>query len=212
MTSSLLFVYVRILVNFLPLKCERNHWIPSYFNKESTQIRETRKSDCDNSKIGDPSHEECRKKYPQVPKCGSTFLFLWFCPLHGHCYGGSLVNSSESRKDSAWSLYSDLKVAPEIIYDSASNLGEHCINREAGYFKNTQFFYDVFYSYNHTCSEIYSSKNSIHLNSVNPNICEQFNSYLQCNNSSVKQMSEGHFMFQVQYMIRLWNEKKKISF
>ena len=60
----------------------------SYYNKESTQIRETRKFDCDNSKIGDSSHEEYPKKYPQVAKSGSTFLFLWFCLLPGHCYGG----------------------------------------------------------------------------------------------------------------------------
>lgn len=50
--------------------------IPSYYNKESTQIRETRKFDCNNGKIGDSSHEECTKKYPQVAKSGSTVLFL----------------------------------------------------------------------------------------------------------------------------------------
>ena len=62
--------------------------IPSYYNKESTQIRETRKFDCNNGKIGDSSHEECTKKYPQVAKSGSTVLFLWFCQLPEHCYGG----------------------------------------------------------------------------------------------------------------------------
>ena len=32
-----------------------------YFNKECTQIRKTRKFECDNSKIGDPSHEAYTK-------------------------------------------------------------------------------------------------------------------------------------------------------
>ena len=192
-----------------PPKFERAY----YFNEEGTQIRETRKFECNNSKIGDSSNEACTKKYPQVAKSGSTFLFLWFCPLHGHCYGGHIVNGSEGRKDPACSLYNHLEVAPEIIYyNFACSLEEYCMNREAGYFKNKQFFYDIFHGYNHTCSKIYSSKNLIHLNSVNSSICEQFNSYLQCIKSSAKQMSQEHFMFFLQYMIRLWNEKKKKSF
>ena len=131
-----------------------------YFSKEDTQIRETQKFECDNSKIGDSSNEACTKKYPQVAKSGSTFLFLWFCPLHGHCYGGHIVNGSEGRKDPACSLYNHLEVAPEIIYyNFACSLEDYCMNREAGYFKNKQFFYDIFHGYNHTCSKIYSSKN-----------------------------------------------------
>ena len=123
------------------------------------------------------------------------------------------MNGSEGRKDPACSLYNHLEVAPEIIYyNFACSLEEYCMNREAGYFKNKQFFYDIFHGYNHTCSKIYSSKNLIHLNSVNSSICEQFNSYLQCIKSSAKQMSQEHFMFFLQYMIRLWNEKKKKSF
>ena len=92
----------------------------SYYNKESTQIRETRKFDCDNSKIGDSSHEEYPKKYPQVAKSGSTFYFCDFV----YCPGiATEVNGSEGRKDSACSLYSHLEVAPEIIYDFASKPG-----------------------------------------------------------------------------------------
>ena len=116
-------------------------------------------------------------------------------------------------KDPACSLYNHLEEAPEIIYyDFACSLEEYCINHEVGYFKNTQFFYDIFHGYNYTCSNIYNSKNLIHLNSVNPSICEQFNSYLQCIKSSAKQMSQEHFMFFLQCMIGLWNEKKKNSF
>ena len=184
-----------------------------YFNQSGTQIRESRKFEIDGAKTNDSSQETCSKKYPQVAKKGSTFLFLWFCPLHGHCYGGHIVNGAEGRKDPACSLYTHLEVAPEIIYyDFACSLEEYCMNREAGYFKNTQFFYDIFHGYNHTCSKIYSSKKLQHLNSINSSICEQFNSYLQCIKSSAKQMSQEHFMFFLQYMIRLWNQKKKKSF
>ena len=138
---------------------------------------------------------------------------MCFYPLHGHCYWGPLVNGSEGRKDTACSLYSHLEVAPEnTYYDFASSLGKYCMNRQAGYFKNTQFFYDISHSYNHTCSEIYSSKYLIHLNSVNSNTWKQFNSYLQRIKSSVKQMSQAHFMFFIKYMIRLWIEKKNQSF
>ena len=110
-------------------------------------------------------------------------------------------------------LYNHLEIAPEIIYyDFACSLEEYCMNRETEYFKNARFFYDIFHGYNHTCSKIYSSKNLIHLNSVNSSICEQFNSYLQYIKNSAKQMSQEHFMFFLQYMIRLWDEKKKKSF
>ena len=134
-----------------------------YFNKEGTQIRETRKFECDNSKIGTLANEAC---YPQVAKSGSTFLFLWFCPLYEHCYRDHIVNGSEGRKYPASTLHKHLEVAPEIIYYNFSCcLEEYCMNCEAGYFKNT--FYDIFHGYNHTCSKIYSNENSIHLNSVN---------------------------------------------
>ena len=50
------------------------------------------------------------------------------------------MNGSEGGKDSAYSLYSHLEVVLEIIYyEFASNLGEYCMNRKAGYFKNTYF-------------------------------------------------------------------------
>ena len=67
------------------------------------------------------------------------------------------MNGSEGRIDPDGSLYDHLEVAPEIIYyEFACNLEEYCMNREAGYFKNTQFFDDIFHGYNHTCSKIYS--------------------------------------------------------
>ena len=82
-----------------------------------------------------------------------------------------------------------IEIAPKIIcYDFTCSLKEYCMNRKAGYFKNTQLFCDIFHDYNHTCSKIHSGENLIHSNSVNSSICEQFNSYLHCIKSSATQM------------------------
>jgi len=39
------------------------------------------------------------------------FVFLWFCPAHGHCYGFHVIVGSDGRKDPANSLY-----AYQILY------------------------------------------------------------------------------------------------
>ena len=33
----------------------------------------------------------CTKNYPVVGRKGTSYLFLWFCPLHGHCYGYHMI-------------------------------------------------------------------------------------------------------------------------
>ena len=137
----------------------------------------------------------------------AVVLPFYFCGF-AHCTGIAIVNGREGRKDPPCSLYNHLQVDPEIIYhDFACSLEEYCLNHEAGYFKNTQSFYDIFHGYNHTSSKICSSKKLIHLNTVKSSICEHFNSYLQYIKSSAKQMSQEHFIFFLQFMIRLRNEK-----
>jgi hypothetical protein len=55
-------------------------------------------------------------------------MFLWFCPVHGHCYGFHLVPSSEG-KDHFYSLYKYLSEPPEdVFYDLAYSLGEYNLN------------------------------------------------------------------------------------
>jgi len=189
-----------------------------YFRENGSQLRKVRAFDIDSKSKSSthddaPSTSSCSKDYAMVAKKGTTFLFLWFCPLHGHCYGCHIVNGSEGRKDAACSLYSHLEVAPEtIFYDFSCSLEEYCLNREAGYFKDTRFFHDIFHGFSHNCSPVYSSKELHNLQSVNSSICEQFNSFLQCIKSSARQMSQEHFMFFTQYMINIWNEKKNKNF
>ena len=125
-----------------------------------------------------PSTSTCSKKYPVVTKKGNTFLFLWFCPMHGHCYRCHIVHGSEGRKDLANSLCTHIPEAPEVVfYDFACSLEEYCMDREAGFFKNTRFHHDLFHEFSHNCSSVYSSKGLTNLQSVNTSICEQFNSY-----------------------------------
>ena len=140
-------------------------------------------------------------------------MFLWFCPLHGHCYGFHIINGQEGRKDPACSLYNHLENAPDVIYyDFACGLEEYFLNRESGYIKNTRFYHDIFHSYNHKCSHIYKSQLVTGLEGVNSSICEQFNSFLQCIKGSARHMSQQRFMFYVQFMVHNWNERKRLSY
>ncbi|XP_066918896.1 uncharacterized protein [Clytia hemisphaerica] len=179
-----------------------------YFNKEGAQVRKNRN-------FGEEDEEKpiCSKKFPTVAKRGASFLFLWFCPAHGHCYGGHIVDGSEGRKDPMCSLYTHLKVPPEaLFYDFACGFEEYSLNREAGFFRCTRFYHDLFHHFNHKCSSVYSSKGLAGMDVLNSSICEQFNSYLQCIKSAGRYMTQEHFIFYCQFMIDIWNEKKESSF
>ena len=64
-----------------------------YFTTSCSQIRFPRlfsvdsvanriKNHCDES-----TTSQCSKKYPSVALKDTTYMFLWFCPQHGHGYG-----------------------------------------------------------------------------------------------------------------------------
>ncbi|XP_066924458.1 uncharacterized protein [Clytia hemisphaerica] len=182
-----------------------------YFRKDGAQIRKNRNFEIGKGKIHDdePTTSSCSKRYPIVAPRGTSFLFLWFCPAHGFCYGGHIVNGSEGRKDAACSLFQFLETAPEgLFYDFACGFEEYSLNRESGYFSNTRFFHDLFHRYGHNCSPMYSTKSLIGM-TYNTSICEQFNSFLQCVKASCKHMSQEHFVFYVKFFIDIWNTKKK---
>ena len=43
----------------------------------------------------DPCKEQrCGKKFGKVSLGGWAYLFLWFCPVHGHCYGFHIIQVS----------------------------------------------------------------------------------------------------------------------
>jgi len=188
-----------------------------YFTPHGCQVREMRSFPADKKakhhNYDDEPSQVCNKFFERVTNKGISYLFLWFCPIHGHCLGYHVIPGSEGRKDPAASLYTHLPDAPsEIFYDYACSLSEYTHNRESGYFKNTRFFHDIFHGFTHKCSKAFHCDRLDGFNGVNSSICEQFNSFIQNIKSSSKLMTQCHFSFFIQFFINIWNEKKFQSF
>ena len=181
-----------------------------YFHEHGCQLRKMRKFTIDKdsrSNFDDVPSSVCNKKFPLVSKKGVSYLFLWFCPIHGHCYGFHIIPGSEGRKDPAAFLYTHLETAPEsILYDFACSLSEYAHNRESGYFKYSSFYHDAFHGYTHLCCSCFRCNRLETFDAVNSSICEQFNSFLQNVKASAKLMSQTHFCFYLQFFIHIWNQ------
>ena len=55
---------------------------------------------------------------PEPPKSGYPYTYLWFCPIHGQCYGFHLMMGTVGRKDLSFSMYKYLSKPPEdVFYD-----------------------------------------------------------------------------------------------
>ena len=123
----------------------------------------------------------CIKKFPSVSYGGSGYISLWFCPIHGHCYGFHSISGGEGRKDPFSSIYKYLPKAPsDIFYDFACQLSEYCLNREPQYFIKTRFWHDLFHGITHKCGKCFKSSRICGMVGLNSDISEEFNSYLQC--------------------------------
>ena len=162
----------------------------------------------------DPQVDEpCRKIYPEVSFGGFGYLFLWFCPIHGHCYGMHLIAGGEGRKDPFASLYKHIEKAPDhIFYDFACQLSEYCLNRDPEFFKNTRFWHDLFHSIGHVCGINFKSGRIEGLEGINTEICEQVNAFLQCVKYTASHLSQDHFMFFLQFFLYLMNKEKTSKF
>ena len=69
-----------------------------YFNSHGCKLRDVRKSKMNDKKAAEydePPRDACNKKFPVIQKKGVNHLFLWFCPMHGHCYGFHIIPGSE---------------------------------------------------------------------------------------------------------------------
>ena len=75
-------------------------------------IKSTRKTYDDNP-IAD---DICHKIFPSVSYGGYSYMFLWFCPMHGHSYGFHIISGSEGRKDAFSSLHKYKPHAPSDIF------------------------------------------------------------------------------------------------
>ena len=152
----------------------------------------------------EPEVDKCQKYFPRANYGGFGYIFLWFCPVHGHSYGFHCINGGEGRKDVFSSLYKYLEKSPEhIFYDFACQLYEYCLNREPELFKNTSFWHDLFHSIGHVCGINFKSGHVRGLEGVNTEICEQWNSFLQCIKYTGSHLTQDHFSFLLQFFIAL---------
>ena len=157
--------------------------------------------------------ERCSKKFPSVSYGGFSYIFLWFCPIHGHCYGFHVISGAEGRKDAFSSLYKYKPKAPEeLFYDFSCQLNEYCLNRAPEYFRCTRFWHDLFHGVTHKCGKCFKSTRVTGMSGVNSEICEQFNSYLQCIKYTATHLTQSHFMLFTQFFIYLWNTEKTDRF
>ena len=149
----------------------------------------------DRPEVDDP----CNKMFPKVSKSGFGYMFLWFCPIHGHFYGFHLISGGEGRKDPFASLYKYCSEMPDhIYYNFACQLSEYFLNREPELFKNTRFRHDLFHFVGNVCGINCKSGKVVGLEGVNTEICEQVNSFLQCIKYTGSHLSQKHFTFFVQ--------------
>ncbi|WAR30545.1 hypothetical protein MAR_033087 [Mya arenaria] len=173
-----------------------------YFNEHGVKLRNMRTEQAETMTMMMKlwTFERCRKIYSKIQQSapGTSNLFLWFCPDHGHCYGFHMT-VAEGRKDPSASLYSHLaKPQQAVFYDFACNLQEYCLNRESGY--------------SHKCSTSFRSSRLQGFESVNSEICEQFNSFIQILKKSARQMTQSHFCFYLQFFIHEWNRRKRVAY
>ena len=157
--------------------------------------------------------QACRKMFPSTARSGFGYLFLWFCPVHGHSYGFHLISGGEGRKDPFCSLFKYCETMPQhIYYDFACQLSEYCLNREPELFKSTRFWHDLFHFIGHLCGINFKSGRVLGLEGVNTEICEQVNSFLQCIKYTGSHLSQDHFTFFLQFFLYLMNKEKTKNF
>ena len=197
----------------LPGSYNPSNGVAYYFTDHGCQVRKQGGYNISGKEaarnIDDIMDDPCSKSFPLVSRGGYGYMFLWFCPLHGHSYGLHLIKGGEGRKDPFSSLFKYITEAPtHIFYDFACALSEYCLNREPEFFKQTRFWHDIFHSFPHKCGPNFRSVRVQGLEGVNSEICEQWNGFLQCIKFTASHLSQEHMMFFIQFMICLQNKRK----
>lgn len=183
-----------------------------YFTEHGQKLREmpnyvVSDNEQQNTKIN--RAQPCTKIFPKVSTGGFGYMFLFFCPYHGHSYGFHLIDGAEGRKDPFAALFKYKPTPPkELFYDFACQLNEYCLNREPAFFKFMRVWHDLFHGFNHICAPVFRSTRVHGLGGLNSEICEQFNSYLQSIKFTGSHLSQTNFMLFTQFMIFLWNREK----
>ena len=109
-----------------------------YFSESGCQVRSPRLFARDSATKGIydevPAGQACHKSYGRSHKNAPAYIMFFSCPVHGHCFGGHIIDGKEGRKDPSYALYTHLPKAPSILfYDFACSLEEFNLNRESGY-------------------------------------------------------------------------------
>ncbi len=157
--------------------------------------------------------EPCEKNYPQVSYGGFGYMMFMFCPTHGHCYGFHLISGGEGRKDPFAALFMYMESPPtDFFYDFACQMSEYCLNREPGFFKWVRFWHDLFHSILHKCGFCFKSSRVCGMEGLNTEICEQFNSYLQCIKYTGSHLRQNLFVLMVQFFLYLYNKDKTAAY
>ena len=86
-----------ILGSYSPEKGVAYYFTPhgNQVRKQPTYCIEQAKNNYDDIPCVD---KMCNKNFSQVPYGGFGYMFLWFCPIHGHCYGFHVIAGGEGRK------------------------------------------------------------------------------------------------------------------
>lgn len=179
-----------------------------YFTEHGDKLR-----DLPSYSLNEKQSIGCTKSFPLVSYGGYGYIFLFFCPYHGHCYGFHIIDGGEGRKD-PFSALLKYKPSPpkELFYDFACGMSEYSLNREPDFFKWVRFWHDIFHGVNHMCLPCFKCRRVLGLLGVNTEICEQFNSYLNSIKYTASHLSQIHFMLFTQFLIYLWNKDKTFKF
>ena len=187
-----------------------------YFTPHGDRLRNMPQYDISERKNYDDRPEvdpPCRKIFPEVSFGGFGYIFLWFCPIHGHSYGFHMIAGGEGRKDPFAPLFKYMEEMPDhIFYDFACQLSEYCLNREPELFRKTRFWHDLFHLVGHKCGYNFKSGRVIGLDGINSEIAEQWNSFLQCIKFTASHLSQDHFVFILQFFLNEMNKKKTKNF
>ena len=189
--------------------------IAYYFTAHGCRVRDIPHYDIGDKGKSQTMHDDtpgtddiCTKRYPKVSSGGFCHTFFYFCPIHGHRLGFHLIDGGEGRKDAITPVYAYLPEPPNtIFYDFACGANEYALNREPSFFKETRFYHDIFHSFTHKCPVSFRSSRIRDLESVDSEICEQFNSFLQNIKYTCSHFTQSHYCFFLQLMIHFWNKK-----
>jgi len=121
------------------------------------------------------SSEGCRKiRYTYIghrQRCG---LWLSVCMQHHHVIGYHIICHGEGRRDAIYLIYRFMENPPEAMFgDYACGIEETCLNYLPEFFKDVQFFHDVFHGCTHLCSDSFCSRRLNAFAVLNTSLMEQ---------------------------------------